>query len=140
MQQNQAALEGAQLRLFVWVPVAGGVTYFWGDFITGHPLADMAVVGGIYYFAAQKHAAQTEGGTVFHPEVLRNVASDTWGFACRRASDMQAMSVAAQTCSPGMFSERAHFIARHAITAGTGVAAAAGNNEPSNSLPNNKTV
>jgi len=126
-KQNQVALEGAQMKLFLWTPAAGGVVYFWGGFITGHPITDAALAAGITYFAAQKHAARV-GGNVLHPEVIKNVHNDARSFAARRASDMQAMSVAAQTCSPGIFAERAKLVAGHAITGGAQVAAAASNN------------
>lgn len=124
--QNRMALEGAQTKLFIWAPVAGGVTYCYGGFITGHPVTDLAIMGGIGYFAAQKHTARIEGGHVAHPEVIKNVVNDARGFADRRASDMQAMSVAAQTCTPGIFADRAKLVAGRAITAGTQVAVAAG--------------
>lgn len=144
-QQNQTALEAAQTKLFLVAPAAGGVTYFWGSWITGHPLTDMVLVGGVTYFVAQKHAARV-GGSVVHPEVLWNVANDAKGFAARRGSDMQAMSVAAQTCTPGIFADRAKLMAGRAITGGTAIAAAANttnNNNNSNgkdlfnSFPNN---
>jgi hypothetical protein len=135
--QNQMALEGAQMKLFLWTPAVGGIAYFWGGFITGHPLADMALCGGITYFMAQKHAART-GGSVLHPGVARGVVSDARSFAVRRHGDMQAMSVAAQTCTPDLFAHRAKMIAGRAITSGTAIAAAAhDNNNLSNNMPNN---
>jgi len=131
--QNQMALEGAQMKLFLWTPAVGGIAYFWGGFITGHPLTDMALCAGITYFMAQKHAART-GGSMLHPEVARGVASDARSFAVRRSSDMQAMSVAAQTCTPDLFAHRAKMLAGRAITTGTAVAAATNDN---NNLSNN---
>jgi len=139
-QQNQTALEGAQMKLFLWTPSAGLVAFFWGGFITGHPLVDAGIFGGITYFVAKKHADRT-GGSVISVEVIRGVGNDMSGFAARRAADMQAMSVAAQTCTPGLVAERATNAARHAITGGTALAAAANNNSNNNNfsknLPNN---
>jgi len=71
--------------------------------------------------------------------VLRGVANDASGFAARRANDLQAMSVAAQTCTPGIFAERARLVAGRAITGGTAMAAAANdnnNNNLSSNMPN----
>lgn len=52
-QDNQTALEGAQTRLFLGSPAVGGIAYFSGGFITGHPLVDTAVCGGITCYVAR---------------------------------------------------------------------------------------
>jgi len=133
-QYNQTALEGAQTRLFLGSPAVGGIAYFSGGFITGHPLVDTAVCGGITYYVARQHA---EDGSVFQVQVLRGVGNDVRGFVVRRVRDIQAMSVAAQTCTPGMFRERARNLAGNAITNGMAIAADASNKNTNNSLSNN---
>jgi len=82
----------------------------------------------------QEHA---EDGSVFQVQVLRGVGNDVRGFVVRRVQDIQAMSVAAQTCTPGMFRERARNLAGNAITNGMAIAADASNKNTNNSLSNN---
>jgi len=99
-RENNAELEAAQLKL-VASPLVGGGAYF----ASGHPFLDMAVLTGFGYVQAKKHAAALHTDAL-DAEVCKHLVADIRGFAEQRLRDLQAMSVAAQRCTPGSTAEQ----------------------------------
>lgn len=93
-RENLAELEAAQLKL-VATPLVGGGVFF----ALGHPFLDTLVMMGVLYLQAKKHAAALEREVVDF-EVVRHLAGDVKSFSQQRARDVQAMTIAAQRCTP----------------------------------------
>lgn len=93
---NMAEVEAANMKLFATPFVGSGAMM-----LTGHPYIDGSIVAGLGYLQAKKHAAalQTE---VCDTAVLHNLMSDVKQFADARVRDVQAMTIAANRCTPAV--------------------------------------
>lgn len=137
-KQNLAELESAQTKLFVYTPLAGGGLYFGGGFITGHPMLDTVVLGGLAYMQMQKHAARMDSPSVVHPEVFMGLAHDVSSFGEKRYRDAQAMYIASQKCTPGLFAERARDMATASAVRAIAAAGNSNNQYSNNQYSNNQ--
>jgi len=114
-QQNAAELDAAQMKLFIYTPAAGGGLYFFGSFLTGHPVLDTMTLGGFAYIQAKKKAKILNKDSPVDGEVVKALMADARTFSSKRRKDAQAMSIAAQKCTPDVALSKAKVLTRDAV-------------------------